>query len=1523
MKKSGLFNTMKNRSRITTGLGIAALYVLIGSLWILFSDQVVAQISPTEEAHLRLSMIKGWAYVLATGVVLYLLINRSYRSLMRVSQRYQLLAENTTDVIWMMDPISGRFTYVSPSVEKLRGYTPEEVMARPVSESLTPESWKMVKEGLEQKLPAFLAKGTGSLSATNEVDQPCKDGSIVHTEATTTYMFTPQGTVEIVGVTRNISERRRAEQEKRNALELFQKVFALSPFGVALTRLSDRLIIDANPAMEKLVGYKREELVGHRSTEFDYWLYPSERQRGFEIMQRQGAVRDFEFTYKTKQGKTGQAVTSTEAFEQNGETYFLSTFMDITARKQAEAALHDSEERFHRVMDDMLEGCQIIGFDWRYVYVNKMVAAQGHNTREALLGRTMMEMYPGIENTGLFAIMNDCMENRTPHHFDNPFTFPNGEMGWFELSIQPAPEGIFILSIDISERKRAEVALHKNQMFLHSIIDNSTSLIYALDLEGRFTLANTALQKVLGKTGEELLGKTRQDLLPPEIAGEHRRNDLEVIGSEKPIFFEERNEEADGTHFYLTVKSLLLDMNGQPYAVSGISSDITERKRAEEALRQSEEKYKLLFESNPSPMWVYDTNTLRFLMVNDAAINHYGYSREEFLEMTIKDIRPQEEIPNLLENLSRESAALQRSGGWKHRLKNGTLIDVEINSHAILFNGSPARLVLASDITERKLAEKALQKNEALLSEAQRIGRIGHLEWTLPDHHLTCSEEIYRMLELPPDQPISQHTLAAMMTPEEDARLRNLDQKIFASHSNLDYEFRLTLPSGGQRWMHQFAEMTYTADGQPVRMMGILQDITDRKQVEQALIESERRSRLAQEGAHIGIWEMDLLNGETYWSPEYEILYGTGPGGIHSEADWRARVHPEDLPLIDAEWERHIQHRQPFEVEFRIRHQSGETRWMLNKGNAQFDESGQPVRLIGVNLDITSRKQAEDEIRQRNEDLSLINTLNHAANRSEDIEAITEIFTREVRKVFKYQDAALYLLSPDKKHLEMLSNTVAESITERIEKLLGLAIPKISIPIHATSRIHEFLSNPEGTILDDSGSIQQWMGEFVETPYLPNLIRPTARKLIPQVLKMLKIQSMLNIPLISSGQAIGLIELSSQGQITQEELKRLRTICQQITAIILRKQAELKVQTQINRITALSRIDRAISASLDMRMSLDVLLNEVLLQLKADAASILLLNDNQVFEFAAGKGFRTHAIRRTRIHFGDGLTGKAGLERKPVHVYLNEADSNYIRADLLKGEDFVEYFGVPLVAKSKLKGMLEVFHRSSIHPDVDWTNYLETLGGQAAIAIDNAQLFERLQQSNQELITAYDATILGWSLAMDLRDKETEGHTQRVTDLAVRLGERMGVGQQEIGHMRRGALLHDIGKLGVPDHILLKPGKLTQEEWEIMRQHPNYALNMLLPIPYLRPALDIPYCHHEKWDGSGYPRGLKGDQIPFAARLFAIVDVWDALRTDRPYREKWSVEQTRAHLLEQSGKHFEPRIVTAFIRLLDEHPELQ
>lgn len=368
-----------------------------------------------------------------------------------------------------------------------------------------------------------------------------------------------------------------------------------------------------------------------------------------------------------------------------------------------------------------------------------------------------------------------------------------------------------------------------------------------------------------------------------------------------------------------------------------------------------------------------------------------------------------------------------------------------------------------------------------------------------------------------------------------------------------------------------------------------------------------------------------------------------------------------------------------------------------------------------------------------------------------------------------------------------------------------------------------------------------------------------------------------------------------------------------------RKRAQEKIDRQLQRLGALHTIDMAITGGVELTRALGVVLEQALGGLRVDAADILLLNPHtQELSFAAERGFLTLALRYTRLRLGECYAGRAALERRIIDVpNLVGYPGQLARSPLLPEEQFVAYCAAPLIAKGQVRGVLEVFQRRPAARDNEWLEFLDALAVQAAIAIDNASLFADVQRANVELTLAYDTTLEGWAQALDLRDQATEGHSRRVTEMAVRLGRALGVGEAELVHMRRGALLHDIGKIAIPDHILRKPGSLASDEEQLMRQHPVRAYTLLSPIAYLRPALDIPYCHHEKWDGSGYPRGLRGEQIPLAARIFAIVDVWDALRSDRPYRPAWGRDRALAHIREQAGSHFDPRVVEVFLEIAD------
>jgi len=277
---------------------------------------------------------------------------------------------------------------------------------------------------------------------------------------------------------------------------------------------------------------------------------------------------------------------------------------------------------------------------------------------------------------------------------------------------------------------------------------------------------------------------------------------------------------------------------------------------------------------------------------------------------------------------------------------------------------------------------------------------------------------------------------------------------------------------------------------------------------------------------------------------------------------------------------------------------------------------------------------------------------------------------------------------------------------------------------------------------------------------------------------------------------------------------------------------------------------------------------------------------------------------------------------KKTPVYLENAMSASLTSAekaIVESRNLISVLYFPLLLKDSAIGVFIVGTtdqpRRFTSGEIDLSYVLSF---EVALAIANAQLFERTQRAILEISQAYDATLEGWSRMLDMRDHITDEHTRRVSELTINLAEKMGFPESELGYIRRGALLHDIGKMGIPDSILLKPAPLTKTERVIMQTHPEKAYKILSKIGYLARAVDIPYCHHEKWDGTGYPRKLKGEEIPVSARIFAVVDVYDALTSDRPYRKAWEKKEALKYIKQQSGKHFFPDAVSFFCRMMEE-----
>ncbi len=1089
----------------------------------------------------------------------------------------------------------------------------------------------------------------------------------------------------------------------------------------------------------------------------------------------------------------------------------------------------------------------------------------------------------------------------------------NGEICWVQSYAHPVvdPKTGELIEIygavrDITTRKQTEDLIRSERNFSNTLLDSLPGVFYMYGEDRKFLRWNKNFETVTRYSGEEIA----------------RMNPLDFFRTEEKDLVDQRIHEAfnngnswveadfltkDGRRLPYFFTGRIINVDGKPCLI-GTGIDITERKRAEEALRESEERFFSAFEHAAIGMALVALNG-HWLRVNRAVCDLFGFSSTELLSKTFNDITHPDDLEADLafirQVLSGERQTYQMEKRYFHKQGHTvwTLLSVSLVRDS---RGKPLYFISQiQDITERKLAEEQVKRRvvelEALyqsgIAFSQTLDPVdigekiievlgGRLDW----HHAAVrvrrgeSQEVELLAFSEADSDIDKSQLKSVITHVgqglagwviehgETVRSNDLvnDPRYVATYAGMksglyipikmrgrtigcisaESEMENAFTAEDERLLATLAMQATVALENAALFQSLQKELTEHKQTEKALTESEARYRslIDQLPAIVYLDNVQVCPPSTQFiSPRIREMLGYEPAEwLAGGFDiWKKAIHPEDLERALEFYYKSIETGTIVSQDYRMVTRDGRTIWVQDSTATQRDKDGRPISLQGIISDITENKKLEAAMRLQSAALE---------------ETANAIVITDVHGVIEWVNPAY----------TRLTGYSAEEAVGKKPSILYSGVQEVP-----------FYKNLWDTILN--GKV--WRGELVNKRKDGTLYN----------------EEQTVTPLFDSN----------------NNITHFIGVKQDITS---RKQSEVKIHLQLQRLRALNEIDNAINASGDMNLTLGVFLREVLIQLDVDAADILLLKPTtRTLEYALGKGFNSKNWGKSSMSMEAGLAGRAIIERKSIHEPdISAVADEFVRAALYIDEGFISYFGIPLIIRGQIKGVLEIFHRSRLDPDPEWLDYLNVLAGQAAIAIENSQLFEDIQQSNQELIIAYDATIEGWSLAMDLRDKETEGHTRRVTDLTLKLARRLGISEQEQVQIRRGALLHDIGKLGVPDHILLKPDKLTDEEWNIMRQHPTYAYEMLLPIKYLRPALDIPYCHHEKWDGSGYPRGLKGNEIPLAARIFAVIDVWDALRSDRPYREGWSSERTKGFIQEQSGKHFDPEVVEAFLKLLDD-----
>lgn len=1021
--------------------------------------------------------------------------------------------------------------------------------------------------------------------------------------------------------------------------------------------------------------------------------------------------------------------------------------------------------------------------------------------------------------------------------YEKRYIHKDGNPVWVDISAKTHRDSygnveyFFSTIMDITEKKKTEENLRTSEEQYRLLIENQTDMIVKVAADGRFLYVSPSFCRMFGKTEEELLGKKFAPLVYDEDLPETIKAMQSLNQPPHTCYVEQRAKTKDGWKWLSWTDTAVLDNQGNINEIIGLGTDITQRKQAEQALREGEQRYRSLFEDSPVSIWEEN-----FSRVKQRLDQLKAEGIEDFYEYFATNRTQLLEIAELIEV-------------------------IDVNQETIKLFGARNKEELRDNFTNIYTEQSLNQLIEELVNIANRItnfdidftnktvdGRV--LEFTAkwaaqPGYENTLSKVLISMVD------ITDRKKAEDALRKNEQRYRSLfDDSPVAIFEEDFSAVKIFIDELKQSGVIDFREFLNTNPDELKRIIRSIK-ITDMNKEAEKLYGFKTKQ-------------------EFYGN--FELI--TDPFNLHLMVDELVNIAEEKTK---------------FQTEVYKHDSKGVLSYLTVNWAAVPGFEDDLSKVIVTVVDITERKELEKRQQQRLAEMEAIDKITSALRQATTRDEALPIFLQETLAMMQVNIGFI-----------LLHNSTDDTL--QVTHVKGLAEEMIGAKIKpGDGIIGAVFQNGE------SRSISDFKQEFsVHEVFAGHNNVDVGAVCVP-------IQSQEDIL------GVVLIVHPKERELKPDEIKLLESFSR-IAGITLQRMTLYEdTLSHLKQLQVQRTIDQTIASIFDLNLTLEIICSQARNYLGADAVGILLFQPNEhILSYIAGSGFQTVHYKNTKLPLSGGPAAKATLKREIVYVPdVQQSDPPFKFINLLKDEQFVSYLAVPLIAKGEIKGVMEIFYRKKTDYDSDLLEFVESLAFQTAIAIDNLQLFENLQLSNQELVQAYDATIEGWSRAMDLRDKETENHTRRVTEMAVRIARIMGIKEEEILHIRRGALLHDIGKMGVPDDILLKPGPLTPEEWVIMKQHPVFAYEMIAPVDYLKPALDIPYCHHEKWDGSGYPRGLKGEKIPIAGRIFAVIDVWDALSSDRPYREAWPKEKVFAYIKEQSGTHFDPDIVKIFLEVVE------
>jgi PAS domain S-box-containing protein len=1492
---------------------------------------------------------------------------------LRISEeRFKSIASLTPDHIIMQDRQLKYLFVVNPQLglkgSDMLGKTDYDFLPRDEADRLTKVKKQVIKSGKSVHFETSLVSKAGETEYFDGTFVPRTDDK--------------DKIIGLIGYFRNITKRKKAVEDKRKSDEKYQQLIESSNEGIWITD-ADFRITYVNQRMCDLLGYSPKEIIGLVTSDF----FLKEDLQEFDLKKKnrtKGIAETYERRLIKKNGEIlWTLVSANPQMDESGN--FIGNFgqfTDITEQKNLVRKLIENEERYHELFNNIGSGVAVYeavdnGRDFIFKDYNPIAEKLDKTPRAKLIGHKVTEIFPGIREMGLLDTFRKVW--KTGKAEQHPATIYEDDhlMAWRENYVYKLPSGeIVSVFEDITENKQMEINLRESEENFRGLYENATIGMYRTTPAGEILLANPALLKMLGyRSFEQLAGRNLNKYgFEPDYPRQKFQNQVEEKGEVKGL--ESTWKRKDGSSIHVRESARVIkDKNEKILYYEGTVEDVSERYNAEKALHESEEFLNNVVENIPDMIFVKDASDLRFVRTNKAAEELIGFSNQELLGKNDYDFFPREQAEQFVKK-------------DKETLKKKELVDFpeekiqsKANGERILHTkkipilderGNPKYLLgISEDITDYKKAVDATIDSEKRYRSLFEDSPIAILEedYSAVKQRLDALKsqgvtDMHAYLEAHPQEvvncaasviilDVNRAGLDIFKAKSKDDLIGSLTKILSAWFSKNFQEELVKIANGETKF--GWEGMSKTLSGEQIytsliwsvvpghendlsRTLLTITNITERKQAENALHESEERYRSLFEDSPVSLWEEDF----SAVKQRLDALRAKGVTDMNAYLESHPKevsdcsalirvinVNKAGIKLFKAKKKEDLFKNlsellspQSFK-DFRQELENiaeGKTYFYWEGVNQTL--AGEPIdisfywsavpgyesdlsKVIVSIEDISKRKQSEKEMRR------LIEELRHLSDAEKKNRVFAEFLAQNAVTINRsiqsdeILDAMIENLDKviplDSFNVMEIQNNYAHSIRARGYEERGLDnwINQKKFELANNKVLSEVIQSKKYKITSNTEKSENWT-TFAETAW---------------------IKSNIIAPLMDDQKVVGFVNVDSTipDFYTEEHAQKLEAFTNQFSTALKNARLFENTQQRLHRMQAMTQIDQAINSSLDLNVSLEIVLIQAKDQLNADAVDILMVdNTTNSLVFSKSKGFRTDEVRKSNFRLGTGLPGKTVLERTLTAIpNLRSAPESYFKNMLIEREGFSSYYCVPLITKGELKGVMEIYFRETYLADQDWKEFLEMLAQQTAIAINNAELLNSLQASNIELVNAYETTLRGWVDALDMRDHETEGHTQRVTELSLKLARLIGIKESEVVNFERGALLHDIGKVAISDAILKKPGPLTDEEWKIMRNHPSYAYQLLSKSKYLIPALNIPYCHHEKWDGTGYPRGLKGEAIPLAARIFSIVDVWDALISDRPYRKAWTKKMALKYIREQSGLYFDPEVVKVFLQNLD------